>query len=264
MRNLKGRPPCSGLFGRAGRWWLAELELPVDERQTAEAACASSTSSARSSRLSTVRSPSKPWRRRLPRPPPEASPRRDRRPPGTCSSRRPGRQRRRRPLRAFAERTAARRGGNVATVAVARKLSVLAWHLLTREQDYAFQRPSRVRRKLRRARSAGQGRRRSGRAATTTSGSGSSRSRPRLPTSGSSPTGSAPGQSRVRARHRGAHLTHCRLRGMAEMSPGAHAEPEAPCDRKAAPFMTAVELKEKFRNFPEAELRRRLAEARKL
>jgi len=27
--------------------------------------------------------------------------------------------------------------------------------------------------------------------------------------------------------------------------------------------MTAVELKEKFRNFPEAELRKRLAEARK-
>jgi hypothetical protein len=34
------------------------------------------------------------------------------------------------PLRAFALRTAARRGKNVATVAVARKLCVLRWHLL--------------------------------------------------------------------------------------------------------------------------------------
>lgn len=54
------------------------------------------------------------------------------------------------PLRAFAQRTAARRGRHVATVAVARKLAVLAWHLLTRGEDYAFQRPSAVRRKLRR------------------------------------------------------------------------------------------------------------------
>jgi len=53
------------------------------------------------------------------------------------------------PLRAFAQRTAARRGRQVATVAVARKLAVLAWHLLTRGEDYAFQRPSLVRRKLR-------------------------------------------------------------------------------------------------------------------
>ena len=53
------------------------------------------------------------------------------------------------PLRAFAQRTAARRGRHVATVAVARKLAVLAWHLLTRGEDYAFARPSLVRRKLR-------------------------------------------------------------------------------------------------------------------
>lgn len=52
-------------------------------------------------------------------------------------------------LRAFAQRTAARRGRHVATVAVARKLAVIAWHLLTRGQDYAFQRPSLVRRKIR-------------------------------------------------------------------------------------------------------------------
>jgi transposase len=54
------------------------------------------------------------------------------------------------PLRAFAERTAARRGRHVAAVAVARKLAVLAWHLLSRGEDYAYQRPSVVRRKLRR------------------------------------------------------------------------------------------------------------------
>jgi transposase len=54
------------------------------------------------------------------------------------------------PLRAFAQRTASRRGRHVATVAVARKLAVLAWHLLTRGEDYAFARPSLVRRKLRR------------------------------------------------------------------------------------------------------------------
>lgn len=54
------------------------------------------------------------------------------------------------PLRAFAQRTAVRRGRNVATVAVARKLAVLVWHLLTSGEDYAFARPSLVRRKLRR------------------------------------------------------------------------------------------------------------------
>ncbi len=54
------------------------------------------------------------------------------------------------PLRAFAQRTAARRGRHVATVAVARKLAVLAWHLLTRGEDYAFARPSLVRAQVRR------------------------------------------------------------------------------------------------------------------
>jgi hypothetical protein len=54
------------------------------------------------------------------------------------------------PLRAFAERIRARRGAGIATVAVARKLVVLFWHLLTREQDYAFARPTLTRKKLRR------------------------------------------------------------------------------------------------------------------
>ncbi len=53
------------------------------------------------------------------------------------------------PLRAFHERVRARRGAQVALVASARKLGVLFWHLLTREEDYAFGRPSLTRRKLR-------------------------------------------------------------------------------------------------------------------
>jgi hypothetical protein len=53
------------------------------------------------------------------------------------------------PLRAFWERTAHRRGSNVATIAVARKLVVLAWHLLTKRQDYAFKRPAALAEKLR-------------------------------------------------------------------------------------------------------------------
>lgn len=54
------------------------------------------------------------------------------------------------PLRAFGERVRTRRGANIATVAVARKLAVLCWHLLIREEDYAFGRPSLVREKIRR------------------------------------------------------------------------------------------------------------------
>jgi transposase len=54
------------------------------------------------------------------------------------------------PLRAFGERVRARRGAQIAAVAVARKLAVLCWHLLTTDQDYAFARPSLVRQKTRR------------------------------------------------------------------------------------------------------------------
>ncbi len=35
-RNLKGRPPMTDVFGKAGRRWLAALELPADERETVE------------------------------------------------------------------------------------------------------------------------------------------------------------------------------------------------------------------------------------
>ena len=53
------------------------------------------------------------------------------------------------PLRAFYERVRVRRGAQIALVATARKLAVLFWHLLTQEEDYAFERPSLTRRKLR-------------------------------------------------------------------------------------------------------------------
>ncbi|HEY9555339.1 MAG TPA: IS110 family transposase [Acidimicrobiales bacterium] len=46
------------------------------------------------------------------------------------------------PLRAFYKRVKGRRGFQVATVATARKLTVLCWHLVTKGEDYAFARPS--------------------------------------------------------------------------------------------------------------------------
>jgi transposase len=53
------------------------------------------------------------------------------------------------PLRAFFERVRARRGMQIAVVATARKLAVLCWQLITRGEDYAFQRPSLTEKKLR-------------------------------------------------------------------------------------------------------------------
>jgi len=46
------------------------------------------------------------------------------------------------PLRAFYRRVKDRRGFQIATVATARKLTVLCWHLINRGEDYAFARPS--------------------------------------------------------------------------------------------------------------------------
>jgi len=37
QRNLKGRPPVSDLFGKRGHAWLADQELPADERLTVDA-----------------------------------------------------------------------------------------------------------------------------------------------------------------------------------------------------------------------------------
>ena len=53
------------------------------------------------------------------------------------------------PLRAFFLRIQARRGKQVAAVATARKLAVLVWHLLTKEEDYAWARPALLQAKLR-------------------------------------------------------------------------------------------------------------------
>lgn len=48
------------------------------------------------------------------------------------------------PLRAFFQRIKARHGFQTAVVATARKMTVLAWHLVTKDQDYAFARPGLV------------------------------------------------------------------------------------------------------------------------
>jgi len=53
------------------------------------------------------------------------------------------------PLRAFYRRIKDRRGFQIATVATARKMTVLCWHLITKEEDYAFARPSLVAHKRR-------------------------------------------------------------------------------------------------------------------
>jgi transposase len=53
------------------------------------------------------------------------------------------------PLRAFYHRVRARRGFQIAVVAAARKITVLAWHLIHDGQDYAFARPSLVAHKRR-------------------------------------------------------------------------------------------------------------------
>lgn len=46
------------------------------------------------------------------------------------------------PLRAFYRRVKERRGFQIATVATARKMTVLCWHLINHGEDYAFARPS--------------------------------------------------------------------------------------------------------------------------
>ena len=53
------------------------------------------------------------------------------------------------PLRAFFLRIRARRGHQIAAVAVARKLAVLCWHLLIKGADYQWARPALVANKLR-------------------------------------------------------------------------------------------------------------------
>jgi transposase len=199
IRNLKGRPPMSDVFGRGGRVWLAELELPADERETVDGCLRQidyldteialiergiaehALGSQAIKRLMTVPGVSLMTAttfiaavgdiRRF------ADPRKlvsylgldpKVRQAGTGAahhgriSKQGAAQARQMlteaaivavstpgPMRAFYERVRARRGAQIAIVAVARKLAVLFWHLLTREQDYAFQRPSLARKKLR-------------------------------------------------------------------------------------------------------------------
>jgi len=53
------------------------------------------------------------------------------------------------PLRAFYQRVAARRGNHIAAVAVARRLAVIVWHMLTKAEDYAGVWPALHAKKLR-------------------------------------------------------------------------------------------------------------------
>jgi transposase len=53
------------------------------------------------------------------------------------------------PLHAFFVRVRAKRGHQIAAVAVARKLTVLCWHVLTKEQDYLWARPALIANKTR-------------------------------------------------------------------------------------------------------------------
>jgi hypothetical protein len=53
------------------------------------------------------------------------------------------------PFRAFYHRIAARRGKHIAAVAIARKLAMVIWHMLTKETDYIWARPALLARKFR-------------------------------------------------------------------------------------------------------------------
>jgi transposase len=111
------------------------------------------------------------------------------------------------PLHAFYERIRARKGHNRAVVAVARKLAVLFWCMLTREEDYAHQQPSLTAQKLHRLEvRAGAPPSRASPPACRPPASGcarprsSSPRRPKPPTSARSTTGKPPPTRRRRAR----------------------------------------------------------------
>jgi transposase len=198
-RNLIPRCPAADLFGHKGRRWLAEQELPLDERRAVEAllrqldfhgeelrlidADLARIALAREevTRLMTIpgvdatvalsivaavgdfgrfRSPDKlvsylglnPRVRQSGSQPAShgritkqgrAHARGMLVEAAFAASKAPG------PLRAFYERVRARRRFQIAIVATARKLAVLCWHLITRSEDYAFQRPSLTAKKLR-------------------------------------------------------------------------------------------------------------------
>jgi hypothetical protein len=64
--------------------------------------------------------------------------------PARCWLRRCGPRKARGPLHAFFVRIRAKRGPHVAGRALARKLTVLCWHLRTKETDYRWARPALV------------------------------------------------------------------------------------------------------------------------
>jgi len=198
-RNLCGRPPVTDCFGKKGRAWLAELQLPIDERLTLdgclrqidfldteigalEAALATQAlDSPQIQRLMTVPGVNLHTAaafmasvgdiRRFPsarhvvgylgldprvRQSGNAEARHGRISKAGSSLARgmlgeaawsvaqtPG------PLKAFFERIRARKGPQVAATATARKLACLFWCLLTRQEDYAYARPSMTRSKIR-------------------------------------------------------------------------------------------------------------------
>src|SRR5215217_1118664 len=94
------------------------------------------------------------------------------------------------PLRAYYQRIRARRGHGKAIVAAARKLAVLFWCLLHRDQDYAHQQPTLTAQKLRRL--------------ELTAGAPVRKGRP--PTSGPSATGTPGRQDSGRERDSGARI----------------------------------------------------------
>ena len=198
-RNLCDRPPVTDAFGKAGRRWLAQLELPVDERLTLDGCLRQvdfldsevaaldreiakhalawpellrlmsvpgvnvQTAAAFMASVGDIRRFSTP--RKLvsylgldPRVRQSGAGRAHHgriSKAGASEARHmlgeaawkvtltPG------PLRAFFQRVRARRGTQIAATATARKLAVLFWHLLSREQDYAFARPAMTRNKIR-------------------------------------------------------------------------------------------------------------------
>jgi transposase len=200
MRRLIAKPKVSDLFGREGRRWLEELELPAEERETVDSCLRQidflDSELAQADRVIAEGALRSAEIRRLMSVPGVnvitaatfmaavgeigrfGSPRRlvgylglDPRvrqsgsgpaahgrisKQGSPSARyalveaawsvvrQPG------PLHAFYQRLRARRGHQVAIVAVARKLACLFWCLLTREEDYAYAQPSLTRKKLRR------------------------------------------------------------------------------------------------------------------
>jgi len=173
MRQLVGRAPFSDLFGKKGRSWLAELELPVEERESVDSALRQveflDSEIEAVERLIATEALESPEVRRLMTVPgvnvicaatflaaigdirrfesPRKlvgylglDPRVRQSGPGPATHGHISKQ----------GSVRARRGHSVAIVAAARKLACLFWCLLTREQDYAYAQPSLTRKKLRR------------------------------------------------------------------------------------------------------------------